>query len=102
VEIGGLTLGSIADVGGWGVAFLVLLGVSRMMFTGKLVSQSAHERELNAALKDRDDWRETARAKDATIQVLSQTQEGMRDSMQVVEQFVRALPQPRQPPRGGR
>jgi hypothetical protein len=102
MDFSGLSFGTVADVGGWGVAFFVLLTVSRWVMVGKLISQSAHERELGGVINDRDDWRATARAKDETIRLLSESHGDMRDSIQVVEQFIRALPQARQQPRGGR
>lgn len=96
---GGLTPAAFANVGGWSVAFFVLLAVARMVYTGKLVPRSTHE----DVLKDRADWRAACEAKDETIRVLSAQHGDMRDSLEVVEQFVRSLPQPpRQSSRGGR
>lgn len=103
MEFGALTPATFANIGGWAAFVFVLLTVSRMVYVGKLVPQSTHERELNAVTKDRDDWRAAAEAKDGTIGVLTESHRDVADSLQVVEQFVRSLPQPpRQSSRGGR
>jgi hypothetical protein len=93
VEIlGGLALGTLADVGGWITAFGVTLYAARMVFTGKLVPRSTHDDTVKAL--------EIERTRNG---VLIEQIGRMGDSMETVEAVVRALPQPHSPQarRGG-
>lgn len=85
--LGGLALGTLADVGGWITAFGVTLYAARLVYTGKLVPRSTYDDQVKAL--------EIERARSA---VLAEQVTRMADSMETVERVVRALPAP--PPQG--
>ena len=94
--LGGLALGTLADVGGWITAFGVTLYAARLVYTGKLVPRSTYDDQVKAL--------EIERTRNA---VLVEQIGRMGDSMETVERVVSALPQPPTPPalprgRGGR
>lgn len=86
--LGGLALGTLADVGGWITAFGVTLYAARMVITGKLVPRSTYDDQVKAL--------EIERARNA---VLVDQVGRMADSMETVERVVSALPTP-PPPQG--
>ncbi len=97
VEIlGGLALGTLADVGGWITAFGVTLYAARMVYTGKLVPRRTYDDTVAALQIERERNR-----------VLIKQIGRIADSLETVESVVSALPRPQQPPtlprgRGGR
>jgi hypothetical protein len=83
--LGGLALGTLADVGGWITAFGVTLYAARLVYTGKLVPRSTYDDQVKAL--------EIERARNA---VLMDQIGRMADSMETVERVVSALPAPPQ------
>lgn len=88
-------LGPLLNGSGWALAFWVTLYVARMVYTGKLVPRRTHD-DTVAAL-------EIERQRNALlVEQVGKT----ADSLETLEAFLRALPQPApapQPParRGG-
>ena len=84
VEIlGGLALGTLADVGGWITAFGVTLYAARMVYTGKLVPRRTHDDTVAALEIER-------RRNEVLIEQIGR----IADSLETVESVVTALPQP--------
>ncbi len=83
--LGGLALGTLADVGGWITAFGVTLYAARMVYTGKLVPRSTHDDTVAALELERERNR-------TLIEQIGR----VADSLETVESVVTALPQPPQ------
>lgn len=81
--LGGLALGTLADVGGWITAFGVTLYAARLVYTGKLVPRSTHDDMVKALEIERERSR-----------VLIEQIGRVADSMETVERVVSALPAP--------
>jgi len=92
VEIGGIPLGDVLNGSGWAVAFWVVWYIGRMVYLGRLIPKSLHDKALEAVQTER---------KRADLQ--AQQIEEINDSLRTLDQFVRSLPQPPSPskPRGG-
>lgn len=76
-------LGSVLNGSGWAVAFWVTWFIARMVYLGKLVPRSTHDDTVAALEIERERNR-----------LLVEQIGRMGDSMETVEAFVRALPQP--------
>jgi hypothetical protein len=83
----GVPLGSVLNGSGWAVAFWVTWFVARLVYSGRLVPRSTHEDTVKALEIER-----------ARSELLTEQLGRMADSMEVVENVVRALPQPPKPP----
>jgi hypothetical protein len=81
----GVPLGAVLNGSGWAVAFWVTWFVARLVYTGALVPRSTHEDTVKALEIERQ-----------RNDILSGQQAQITDSMETVEAFVRALPQPQQ------
>lgn len=86
--LGGLALGTLADVGGWITAFGVTLYAARLVYTGKLVPRSTYDDQVKALEIERERNR-----------LLMEQVSRIGDSLETVESVVRALPSPPRPSR---
>lgn len=87
----GLPLGSILNGSGWIVAFGVTWFVAKLVYSGQLVPRSTHEDTVKALELERERNR-----------VLLEQNGRATDSLETLETFLRALPQPQQLPPGAR
>jgi hypothetical protein len=76
-------LDKLLNGGGWAVAFWAVLYVARMVYRGKLVPERTHEAVVQALEIER-------RRNELLLEQLGNA----TDSLETVEAFVRALPQP--------
>lgn len=83
----GIPLAGLADVGGWVTAFGVTLYAARMVITGKLVPRRTHDDTVAALEIERERNR-----------LLVEQNGQLTDSMETLEAFIHALPQPQQRP----
>jgi hypothetical protein len=79
----GVPLGAVLNGSGWVVAFWVTLFSARMVLTGALVPRATHEDTVKALEIERQ-----------RNDILSGQQAQITDSLETVEAFVKALPQP--------
>lgn len=98
MELFGLSVGNIGNIGGWSFGVLMLLATARMVFTGALVTR----READDLRADRDAWRAAATVAAERAGVQAEQLGDIVRSVETFETFVRALPQPGQRRAGGR
>lgn len=83
----GVPLGSVLNGSGWIVAFGVTWFVAKLVYSGQLVPRSTHEDTVRALEIERT-------RNDLLVEQVSRT----TDSLETLETFLRALPQPQQQP----
>lgn len=98
MELAGLALKDLADIGGWTFGLVVLIVVTRMIFTGQLVTR----READNIVGERDAWRKVAETYGEQLGVIADQGADIVRAQQTFETFVRALPHPQQRRTGGR
>lgn len=81
--LGDLPIGSLVNGGGWVTAFWVTWFVARLVYTGRLVPRSTHEDTVKALEIERERNR-----------VLLEQNGRATDSLETLEAFLQALPQP--------